>query len=1208
MYRNVTYSNNKGTISEWTWNADGKPIKRVVPFKPYLYVETNSDSYDAISIFETKLKKMEFASDKTRRLFSENTDKRLFYNLSVKQQYLLENYQHMSMDEMTQHPLRTFYLDIEVYSHDSFPEADVADYPINLITFYDTGTEKFYTWGLANDYDTSDVEKIGIDPNIVVYTSCSSEENLIESFIEFWSKNHPDLVTTWNGSTFDIPYIVNRTRRLCGEEVLRKLSPNNFIYSRTRSNLFGRMYTHWVIDAVSDVDYLELYAKSEMNQHESYKLDYIGNYEGVDGKVSYESANLAVLADEDWKTFVTYNIQDVNILVKLEKKKNYLKIARGKSYRGFSTLDKALDSVPIVTGMIAKAGLDVNKIIVTFKPQFEDHAYEGGYVFKPSGKVHKGIVSFDVNSLYPNTMITLNTSPETKLGKVIKNGDNYIIQLVNGKSKTVSPEVLDEFLIKNNIIRTKSNILFSQKKMGICPMFLDNMYKERKEIQAKMAIETNPEVKSRMNIEQYLLKILLNSVYGVFGNKYFGMYDIDIATSVTLTGQSMIKKSTDIVQDYAREHYGVSDDIIVYGDSVTSDTPILLRDSTGNVVIKQIDDISTNWKDYFNFKPTDKDRFSKEQSALDVDYEVWTSKGWSKINKIIRHKVEKDIYRVKTHVGFVDVTEDHSLLDSSGNQLKPRDCVVGQELLHNYIDFEPHNTKSHSQIYDLARNIHYKSTDEKIAFIYGYFYGDGSCGDYDCKSGRKRSWALNSSNVEYCSNLKSILEEVYGCNFAILDTLKSSGVYKIVPVGDVKGFVEKYRNMFYNKDKFKIVPEEILNASVESKEAFLAGYFLADGYKCDNTPCKNLTFNNKGKIGLSGLMYIGRSLGYSISVRDRKDKFNNYTFNLTNGKLRKPPHEVKDIYKLNRSTLNEYVYDIETETGDFNTGSPLIVKNTDSNFFDFDKIMSAVGVEFFDSTDEQVVVTEDAAKIIQEFEDNLNTEINEWAKRELNTNNPKYKFSREKICSVGMFITKKNYILRVLDNEGTPCDKIVEKGVELVKSSHSDAVKKIIRDVVYCIFYDKGKTVANKNYIDGLDEFKKLPPEDIAWRKNAKDHEKWYNMARGFVCGKGTPIHHRGAIYYNQLLKELNLEGEYPKITTGQKIKYTYLEKNKYGMSVISFPDKLPPEFELKPDYDFQYKKMITPLVQRCYDGSDWCIPNIDKISTVDLFDFLGLD
>lgn len=1210
MYRNISYNNFEGKFIEWTWNDDGERVEQHTPFKPYVYIETKDNKFDALSIFNTRLKKIEFRNDWDRRKYTDNSTKRLFFNISANQQFLLEKYQYASMDEMLKHPLRVFFLDIEVYSHDTFPEAESADYPVNLITIFDTLTSCYYTWGLQNDYDKTNVSEIGLDPSKIVYTNCSSEENLLECFVNFWSKNYPDLVTHWNGSTFDIPYIVNRVRKLLGDDYVNKLSPVGRVYSKTRSNLFGRYYTHWKFDAVSDIDYLELYAKSEPTQHESYRLDFIGKVEGVDGKVAYESANLATLADEDWNRFVTYNIQDVNIMVKLEKKKNYLKVARGKAYRGFSTIDKALDSVPIVTGMIAKAGLDQNRIIVTYNPKSDSPEFAGGYVFPPSGKIHKGIVSFDVNSLYPNTMITLNTSPETKIGKVIPQGDNFRINLVNGKSKVVTETELNDFIKKHNIIKTKSNILFSQKEKGICPKFLEDLYAERKIIQAKMAQETDPSIKEKYNIEQYLIKILLNSVYGVFGNKYFGLYDIDIASSVTSTGQAMIKESTKIVKDYARTLINDPDfdfdNIVVYGDSVTADTPILLRDSNGNITIKQIDDISNSWEEYLNFKPSDFDRYSKEKSADNIEYEVWTSKGWSKIKKIIRHKVEKDIYRVKTHVGFVDVTEDHSLLDSNNCPITPKECKLGQELLHNYFEFPSYDTKSHSRIYELSKNIGDKSPLEKLAFIYGYFYGDGSCGQYSYKRGNKSSWALNSSNYDYCEYLKSILEDVYPkYKFNILDTIKSSKVYKIIPNGDVKSLVELYRNKFYNKDKFKIVPDEILNASQEIKELFLAGYFLADGFKCDNTKCKNLSFNNKGKIGLSGLFYVFSSLGYSISVRDRKDKFNNYSFNLTTKKLRKSPHQIKDIYKLNRSNLEEYVYDIETETGDFNTGTPLIVKNTDSNFFDFDSIFNRMGIKFFD---EKMTVTPEAQKLIQDFEDNLNLEINNWGKRELNSQNPKYHFSREKICSVGLFITKKNYILRVVDNEGEACDKIVEKGVELVKSSHSDAVKNLIRETIYCIFYDKGKKEAKEKYLNSIEKFKSLPVEDIAWRKNAKDHEKWKSISRGYEAGKGTPIHHKGAIYYNNLLHDLNLEGKYPKITSGQKIKTVYLEKNKYGMAAISFPDVLPEEFGLKPDYNFQFKKMITPLVIRCFNGLNWELPDSDKNSALDLFDFLDLD
>lgn len=833
----------------WTWDGDGNRVERHEKFLPFLYVETSDKTHDAISMFNTKLKKIEFNNDAERRKFVERTDKRLFFNLTVIQQYLLEKYFFISMDDMIKHPLKTFFLDIEVFSPDVFPEAEKADHPINAITVYDNVSEKFYTWGLKNEYDISKISEIGLDIESVVYVPCSNEKSLLECFLNFWKEDYPDLITGWNCSGFDIPYIINRMRRVLGDSSTNLLSPEGRIYTKLKENVFETWYNHYTIVGISDIDYLELYKKSEMNDKESYKLGYIGNLEGVDGKVEFESSNLASLSIEDWDKFITYNIQDVNIMVKLEAKKRYLNVARRKAYRGFSPIDKALDSVPIVTGLIAKAGLDQNQIIVTYKPNDVGEKFDGGFVFKPSGKVHRGIVSFDVNSLYPNTMITLNTSPETKVGKVHPTGNNnYILQLENGVNKKITGDQLKSLIQKNNLILSKANVLFSQDRMGICAKFLDDMYKERKMIQKRMAETEDKSLKEKLDIEQYLLKILLNSVYGVFGNRFFGLYDLDIAKSVTLTGQAMIKKSTDIVKTYAEQVAKVEDvsDIVVYGD-------------------------------------------------------------------------------------------------------------------------------------------------------------------------------------------------------------------------------------------------------------------------------------------------------------------------------------------------------------------------TDSNFFDFGIILDKLKVPFFEEIGDTIKVTEDAIKVIDSVESYLNQQINKWAKSQLNSQDPRYHFSREKICLNGIFLTKKNYILRVLNNEGFDCDKIVEKGVELVKSTHSEAVKNLIRSVVYCIFYEKGREAADKKYLEALDSFKTFGVDDISRRQNVKNHEKYADLAKGVQVALNTPYVHKGAIYYNNLIQDLDLGGKYPKISSGQKVKHVYLKKNRFGFKGIAFNDRLPEEFDLHPDYDYQFKKMVLPLIERCYKGSGWQLPDVDKLTDTNLFEFLGI-
>ena len=103
-------------------------------------------------------------------------------------------------------------------------------------------------------------------------------------------------------------------------------------------------------------------------------------------------------------------------------------------------------------------------------------------------------------------------------------------------------------------------------------------------------------------------------------------------------------------------------------------------------------------------------------------------------------------------------------------------------LLHNYPKFKKKEIKL-SDFLDYIENIQYKTREEKRAFIYGFFFGDGSCGKYDCPSGIKYSWALNNQNLKLLSKLKVFCIDEFGFNFKINNTYKSSGVYKLVPNG-----------------------------------------------------------------------------------------------------------------------------------------------------------------------------------------------------------------------------------------------------------------------------------------------------------------------------------------------------------------------------------------------------------------------------------------
>ena len=224
------------------------------------------------------------------------------------------------------------------------------------------------------------------------------------------------------------------------------------------------------------------------------------------------------------------------------------------------------------------------------------------------------------------------------------------------------------------------------------------------------------------------------------------------AACTTAVGRKRIEDAEEGVKHWASRK-GYEEPDVVYGDSVLPDTPLLLKKG-GNLTFKQIDDLAHDYIGYDTFKPWDTNRSHKQQGSS--DYQIFTSNGWCRIKRVIRHKTTKKIYRITTHTSVSDVTEDHSLLDTGGHICKPEEVRVGQALLHGYPEFTKTENKL-SDILEFTETIGEKSYPEKLAYLYGFFYGDGSCGYYDCASGPKYSWAINQKDTDMCLILQSLL-------------------------------------------------------------------------------------------------------------------------------------------------------------------------------------------------------------------------------------------------------------------------------------------------------------------------------------------------------------------------------------------------------------------------------------------------------------------
>jgi len=576
-FRNIFYNSKLESIHLWGWDSSGKRIESVTSFEPYLYIETKTTHPDGKSIFNTDLKKITFENNFKKKQFLEtNPIKRVFGNLPPEQQFLLDSYKDGIHDE---YPLKTIYLDIETYATDrKFSSPEEATDPINLITIYDSLSQKFYTWGLKNSYKS--------DLSEVIYMKCKTEEDLLENFLKFWENDYPDIVTGWNSAGYDIPYIINRIKRIIGNEEADRLSPVRKIWLRPNAsvNFKGQKQDRWIIYGVTHLDYMDVYKTFSLGDRESYALNYIAEYELGEEKTSFNQVSLTDLADQDWEKFVKYNIQDVRILIKLENRLKFLKLTKNLANKGFVQPERAMGKVSLITGAVAhQASLD-GLIIPTFNVENQKTSFEGGYVKEPVPALYEDIVTYDANSLYPNTIITLNISPETKIAKITSfDNDEYRLLLSNHKTVTLSKEKFDKLIITEELSLSKSNVLYSQKNKGIIPKFIDNLYAQRVDAKNEVSkysklkmIETDPnkikfyeEKISDNNTLSDVYKVVLNSTYGIFSQIYSPLFDIDHAESITLTGQASVKQGAQILYDKFLSD-GVEctfDDVCKYSDT-----------------------------------------------------------------------------------------------------------------------------------------------------------------------------------------------------------------------------------------------------------------------------------------------------------------------------------------------------------------------------------------------------------------------------------------------------------------------------------------------------------------------------------------------------------------------------------------------------------------------------------------------------------------
>ena len=386
---------------------------------------------------------------------------------------------------------------------------------------------------------------------------------------------------------------------------------------------------------------------------------------------------------------------------------------------------------------------------------------------------------------------------------------------------------------------------------------------------------------------------------------------------------------------------------------------------------------------------------------------------------------------------------------------------------------------------------------------------------------------------------------------------------------DVRGFLPELMDKMYNE---RVIFKKRMLQAKQQYEKTPTKALEKEIARCNNIQmAKKISLNSAyGAIGNQYFRYYklanaeAITLSGQVSIRWIEGKMNEY------------------LNKLLQTTEEDYVIASDTDSIYLNLG-PLVNKFFASKSSDKAAIVSLLNK----------ICEEKFEPYIDQCYQNLANYVSAY--------DQKMQMKRENIADRGIWTAKKRYILNVWDSEGVRYEdpKLKMMGIEAVKSSTPAPCRKMIKDALKLMMTGTEEDVIH--FIDkSREEFKKLPPEQIAFPRSVSDVQKYKSSSDIYI--KGTPIHCRGALLFNHYVKEKKLTNKYSLIQNGEKIKFCYLKKpNVIHENIISFIQDFPRELNLDKyiDYDLQFEKSFVEPLKAILDAIGW---NVEKTVNLELF------
>lgn len=535
---------------------DGKRFRDKIWYKPSLYISTNKDTdYTNIKGEPVDAVVQESMGD-ARQFFQKYDGVENFEICGTNlYEYACVNERYDNSYDLDQ--IVTVNFDIEVASSDGFPSPDEASQEVTAITASYKGV--YYTFG-CQDYEVKRKDN--------KYIKCHDEKHLLHRFMQFWQSVDPDIVTGWNIRFFDIPYLVNRMRKILGNKQTKNLSPNGVINERVQT-VFNREQTEYELMGITTLDYLETYKKFTYSQQESYRLDHIAHVELGERKLDYsEVETLHQLYETDYEKFIDYNIKDVELVNQIEEKMKLIDMVLALAYDAKVNYKDTFTQVRMWDVLIHNYLLEKNIIVPEKKDTDKKTQFAGAYVKPPQVGMHNWVMSFDLASLYPHLIMQYNISPETFIEGAYQD-------------VTVDKMIAGDFE-KGKGCLTPNGYSYRKDKQGFLPEMMQRLYDDRVIYKKKMLeSQTKLEEAKKLGVDthnitkdiskyknlQLAKKVQLNSAYGFLGNRYARFFDVRIAESITLSGQLSIRWIEKKLNEYLNKLLKTDKDYVIAIDT-----------------------------------------------------------------------------------------------------------------------------------------------------------------------------------------------------------------------------------------------------------------------------------------------------------------------------------------------------------------------------------------------------------------------------------------------------------------------------------------------------------------------------------------------------------------------------------------------------------------------------------------------------------------